>query len=60
MVVEPLSDESWTHVTSELDMDEVTYARGRLNWQRDRHPELYGMVADENLAPKGLIFEKGF
>lgn len=60
LVVEPLSDESWRYVVSELDMDEVTYARGRLNWQRDRHPELYKMVSDENFAPKGLIFEKGF
>lgn len=60
IVVDPLDDTGWTYVTSELDMDEVTYARGRLNWQRDRHPEVYGIIADENLAPKGLIFEKGF
>lgn len=60
IVVEPLSDEQWTYVTADLDMDEVVYARGRLNWQRDRHPEVYGMVSDEYYAPKGLIFEKGF
>lgn len=59
-VLEPLSDEGWQHVCSDLDMDEVTYARGRLNWQRDRHPEIYGIVTDTNLAPKGLIFEKGY
>ena len=60
LVVEPLTDEPWSYVVSELDMEEVTYARGRLYWQRDRHPELYGMVSDPNFAPKGLIFEKGF
>lgn len=60
LVTEPLSDEGWAYVASEIDMDEVVYARGRLNWQRDRHPELYSMISDENLAPKGLIFEKGF
>ena len=60
IVVEPLSDEQWTYVAADLDLDEVTYARGRLNWQRDRHPEIYGMISDENFAPKGLIFEKGF
>lgn len=60
LVVEPLSDESWSYVAAELDMDEVVYARGRLNWERDRHPEVYGMLTDVNLAPKGLIFEKGF
>ncbi|MBQ0042599.1 MAG: carbon-nitrogen hydrolase family protein [Lachnospiraceae bacterium] len=60
IIVTPLGDEGWTYVASELDMDEVVYARGRLNWQRDRHPEVYGMVSDDNYAPKGLIFEKGF
>lgn len=60
IVCEPLSDEGWNYVASDLDMEEVTYARGRLNWQRDRHPELYGIISDENLVPKGLIFEKGF
>ena len=33
---------------------------GRLNWKRDRHPELYGIVADQNFASRGLIFDKGF
>lgn len=60
LVVEPLDNVGWQYVAADLDMDEVTYARGRLNWQRDRHPEVYGMIADENFAPKGLIFEKGF
>ena len=59
-MVEPLDNVGWQYVAADLDMDEVTYARGRLNWQRDRHPEVYGMIADENFAPKGLIFEKGF
>lgn len=60
LVTEPLGDESYAYVGAELDMEEAAYARGRLNWQRDRHPELYGIVSDTNLAPKGLIFEKGF
>lgn len=60
LVVEPLGDESWSYVASDLDMEEILYARGRLNWQRDRHPELYEIVSDTNFAPKGLIFEKGF
>lgn len=60
IVTEPLDDQGWQYVCASLDMEEVAYARGRLNWQRDRHPELYGIVADECLAPKGLIFEKGF
>ena len=59
-VTEPLGDESWSYVSAELDMDEVTYASGRLNWERDRHPELYGVVSDKNYAPEGLIFDKGF
>ncbi|MCQ2522800.1 MAG: carbon-nitrogen hydrolase family protein [Lachnospiraceae bacterium] len=60
IAVEPLDDAGWQYVTLDADLDEVTYARGRLNWQRDRHPDLYGIIADDNLAPKGLIFEKGF
>lgn len=60
LVVDPLSDEPWTYIVSELDMDAVTYARGRLNWQRDRHPEIYKVLSDVNFAPQGLIFEKGF
>ena len=60
MVTEPLSDEGWQYVCADLDMDDVTYARGRLNWQRDRHPEIYGMISDCYYAPKGLVFEKGF
>lgn len=60
LVTEPLSDEAWSYVAAELNMEEVVYARGRLNWERDRHPELYGMVSDVNFAPKGLIFDKGF
>ncbi|MCR5209936.1 MAG: carbon-nitrogen hydrolase family protein [Lachnospiraceae bacterium] len=60
LVCEPLSDEGWQYVSADVDLDEVIYARGRLNWQRDRHPEVYKMIADENFAPKGLIFEKGF
>lgn len=60
IVVEPLSDEEWTYVASDIDIDECVYARGRFNWQRDRHPELYGMVTDTNYAPQGMIFEKGF
>lgn len=60
LVTEPLGDEEYAYASAELDMEEVTYAKGRLNWQRDRHPEIYGMISDSNFAPKGLIFEKGF
>lgn len=60
IVTEPLDDKGWQYVCAGLDMDEVVYARGRLNWQRDRHPALYDIMVDECLAPKGLIFEKGF
>lgn len=59
-VVTALGEEPWTGVSAELDLDEVTYARGRLNWERDRHPELYGMVSDPYFAPEGLLFDQGF
>lgn len=59
-IIASLGDEEWAYITSELDMDEITYARGRLNWERDRHPELYGMVSDTNSTIDHWIFEKGF
>lgn len=59
-LVTRLSDEPWAYVSSELDMDEITYARGRLNWERDRHPELYGIVSDQNFAVDNWIYERGF
>lgn len=59
-VITSLENQEWNYVCAELDMDQVAYARGRLNWQRDRHPELYGTVSDTYYAMDGLIFEKGF
>ena len=59
-IVTSLEDEEWSYVTSELDLDEITYARGRLNWERDRHPDMYGLVADENYEVKDWMFERGF
>lgn len=59
-VVTSLEEEPWRYVTAELDLEQQEYARGRLNWQRDRHPELYGAVSDPYYGMEGLIFEKGF
>lgn len=59
-IVEMLDDTPWTHLSLTLNLDEITYARGRLNWERDRHPELYSAVSDEAFEQKGLIFERGF
>ncbi len=36
-----LEDESWSTVVAEIDTDTISYARARLNWERDRHPEAY-------------------
>ena len=55
-----LEDEAWVTVEAELDMDKAAYARGRLNWERDRHPELYGIVSDVHFSKTGMIYEKGF
>ena len=59
-IVTSLEDEPWTTIEAELDTEKIDYARARLNWERDRHPELYGMVSDEHFGQKGLIFERGF
>ena len=60
LVVDPLDDTPWGYVSYEPDFESQKWAMGRLNWKRDRHPELYGIVADQNFASKGLIFDKGF
>lgn len=59
-IIASVDDKPWTYVTSDLDMAEIAYARGRLNWERDRHPEMYGMVSDTNVTIDNWIFEKGF
>ena len=59
-IVKALEDEPWTTVSAEIDTENIRYARARLNWERDRHPELYGIVADTNYAREGLIYERGF
>lgn len=58
-IVCSLEDEAFAVLEAELDMDETVYARGRLNWARDRRPDLYGIVADENLRTD-VIYDKGF
>lgn len=58
-IVKSLEDEPWSCLQAELDLDETVYARGRLNWARDRRPELYGMITDENLVTD-VIYERGF
>ena len=59
-IVKALEDEQWVTLSAEIDTDNIKYARARLNWERDRHPELYGIVSDVNYAREGLIFERGF
>lgn len=59
-IVTSLEDEPWTTLSAEIDTDNIRYARARLNWERDRHPELYGIVSDPNYAREGLIYERGF
>lgn len=59
-IVTSLEDEPWTTLSAEIDTENIRYARARLNWERDRHPELYGIVSDVNYAREGLIFEHGF
>ena len=59
-IVTSLEDEQWASVKAEIDTEKIDYARARLNWERDRHPELYGIVSDTNYAREGLIFERGF
>lgn len=59
-IVESLEDEPWTAITGVVDTEKIDYARGRLNWERDRHPELYGIVSDTNYSRTGMIYEKGF
>ncbi len=59
-IISSLGDSEWEAFTAEVETDDIKYARGRLNWERDRHPELYGIVSDENYRVDGLIFERGF
>lgn len=59
-IVTSLEDEPWTTLAAELDTEQIRYARGRLNWERDRHPKLYGIVADEHFGKNGMIYERGF
>ena len=54
-IVAALEDEPWSTLSAEIDTDNIRYARARLNWERDRHPELYGIVSDTNYAREGLI-----
>lgn len=59
-IVCALEEEPWTVIEETIDSEKLDYARGRLNWERDRHPELYGIVSDIHYAKTGMIYEKGF
>ena len=59
-IVRSLEDEQWATISAELDTEEIRYARARLNWERDRHPELYGIVSDTQFGKEGMIYERGF
>ena len=59
-IVSSLEDEPWTALSVEVDTDQIRYARARLNWERDRHPELYGIVSDTHYGKDGVIYELGF
>ena len=59
-IVASLEDEPWTALSVEVDTDQIRYARARLNWERDRHPELYGIVSDTHYGKDGVIYELGF
>ncbi len=59
-IVTSLEDKPWTMIEAEIDTDKIDYARARLNWERDRHPELYGICSDTNYAKEGMIYERGF
>lgn len=59
-IVASLEDEPWTTLSVEIDTDNNKYARARLNWERDRHPELYGIVSDVHYGKEGVMYELGF
>lgn len=59
-VVASLEDEPWTTFSVEIDTDNNRYARVRLNWERDRHPELYGIISDVHYGKEGVLYELGF
>ncbi|MCQ2497057.1 MAG: carbon-nitrogen hydrolase family protein [Lachnospiraceae bacterium] len=59
-IVAQLGDEPWASIEAEVDPEKIKYARARLNWERDRHPELYGMVSDPHYGMDGMIYERGF
>ncbi len=55
-----LEDESWSSVCGEVDTDRVAYARGRLNWERDRHPEAYENLLKEPVVDAEHTLQRGF
>ncbi|WP_455438275.1 carbon-nitrogen hydrolase family protein [Hungatella hathewayi] len=59
-IVTSLEDEPWATISTEIDTENIRYARARLNWERDRHPELYGIVSDVHYGREGAIYEQGF
>ena len=59
-IVAALEDEPWASLSVEIDTENIRYARARLNWERDRHPELYGIVSDPHYGKEGMIYEQGF
>ena len=67
MIADPLGnlvdnreDESWSSVTAEIDTEQVIYARARLNWERDRHPEVYEGLMNDPVIDTEHTLQRGF
>ncbi len=59
-LVQCLEDESWTYVVTEIDTDNVSYARGRLNWERDRQPNAYENILSASKIDNEHTLKKGY
>ncbi len=55
-----LEDESWSSVCAEIDTEQIVYARARLNWERDRHPEAYEGLMCEPVIDAEHTLQRGF
>ncbi len=55
-----LEDEPWSYVSAEIDTDQNVYARARLNWDRDRHPEVYEGWMNEPVLDPAHTLKRGF
>lgn len=59
-LIDCLEDESWGSVCAEIDTEQAEYARGRLNWERDRHPEVYGELMRPPVIDEQHTLKRGF